>query len=588
MNRRILVLFIIIFISLFWTGICYAQEDTNEDSFFSESSEDDDEGYSESGEEIQQISTLKVKETIFGKAVRVEQMIDEDGNILLYYYNAEDQIIEKVIFICPPKEILDKILAEKMLKHKEAYPGGNYTFELPGGEPIYEPDYDEELEIEEVEDFSIEDTPFIELEDEEGYGEGDDSITVAVFDDEDEEPIATSEEDLEGMIELEEVTEEETYMIDDNNIIPGAGKYADTLLERYTIYTPEQSYIESLLVREAYEPGRIAIIVAQDINVNWDEETYTCNFRSSYDSFHYLNGILVTKFEVRKSMYKVIRYSQETGNPISERIHQYRAGNSYDLYLFYINTEVQRQEIYYNGEIAYSTTPDDNIERFENVVLKYDMHGNLLAMEEIILNDYEEVMNKDILTLDFSIYEIPPSERAPYAELGLRKTYYDNWEMVSKVEYYLFGGEMAVVRYYGLNGLVFREERYADKKLYTTIIFTFDELGYISRISYTDVFDNVYKYKEGDSFYNKDGEEVSEEEFISIQPDYAVDTLIDDGFYQKLLDEIYGYTEDEVEDEGYYDEDEGYYEDEDYYEDEEIEEGFEEEEDEEDSEDGSD
>jgi hypothetical protein len=577
MNRRILIILVIVFASLFLAGIVYAQDDDSsigidvgEDDFFTEETATEVEEYTE--EEAQTMSPIKVNETLFGVVERVEQFIDEDGNAVYYYYNSEDQIIEKVIFICPPKEILDVILAERLLRQKEAFPGGNYTFELPGGGAIWEPEIYEELEIEEIDDFDLNDEPYIDIE-EEDYGVTEEDISVAIFDEESEDPVITTEVDIEEEISIEEMEQEETYMIDDNNIIPGSGKYVDTMLEKYTIFTPEQSYIESLLVREAYEPGRIAIVVAQDIAINWDEGTYVCDFKSSFDAFHYLDGILVTKFEVRKGSYKTVRYSMETGNPVSERIHHSRAGSSYDLYLYYVNDEVQRQEIYYNGEIAYSTTPDDNIERFENVVLKYDLYGNLVAMEEIILNDYEETMNRGILTVDFSIYEIKPTDRAPYAELGLRKTYFDNWEMVKQVEYYMFGGEMALVRYYGLNGLLFREERYADKKLYSTVIFTFDELGYLSRINYIDVFQNVYKYKEGESFYNKYGEEVTEEEFIAIQPDYAVDLSYDDGFYQQLLEQIYGTLEEVIEEAT-----EDDMEEEDFIEDEELEEGFEEDE----------
>jgi hypothetical protein len=595
MNKRRYLVLIIIIVFALTAGISVAQESEEEDGDSGiipvtidvtgeEEGEADgtEEIEEENGEETniddettdveeegttpEEVEPWTVSDSMLREIAKVETFTDEDGNTVVYYYNSEDKILEKAIFICPPREVLEGLLQEKMIKAKEAFPGGNYTFKVPGSDkPVYEDEEDREVEIEGLETFEevdveIQDTPSEETDVEEGMEE--ETMDVAVFDDESEEtPIEVNGDDLDEEILIDEFKEEEKYMVEDN-IIPGPGKYYDNLKEKYTIYKPEQSYIESLLVREAYEAGRIAIIVAQDVKINWEsiqfnedtekyEGTYECNFRSSRDSYHYLDGILITKFEVRKGTYKVMKYDTETGNILTERIHQYRAGNSYDLYVYHTNGDLKRQEIYYNGKLAYSTTPESNFTRFENVSLTFDFNGNLNTMDEVILKDLEETINQNIVTVDFSIYDVPNEERVKYSEIGHRKTYYDNWEMVTKVELYQFGGEVAVIRYYGLNGMLIREERYEDNRLYSTIVFSFDEMGFISRINYIDVFGDVYKYKEGDSFYNAQGKEISEDEFKALKPDYDFSHVTEieggDNFYTELQNQITGYEEEEME-----------------------------------------
>lgn len=664
MNRRILIFFSVIALLIGLCGITYAQDEEGsgivpvpleleDDDLFDDVDSDDadsDGSVFDTEEEVEPIkekSWTVAEENLF-KVSNVETMTDEDGNLVIYKYNDEDEILEKIIVLCPPKEILDEIMRDKLLRYREAYPHGYYGWAVPGSDlPLYEDIEGVEVEIEGLEEFYFEEQDFYSSDDdfenmnegieeesdinitetEEGFSE---EISVSIFDDEETEEIPVEfdlEEGEEGengegteMIEdeigeevtIEDFTEEDRYMIDDvyksplekgldgeedGKEFPYPEKYINTLNEKYTIYTPEQSYIESILVREAYETGRITILVPQDIIIDWEDESYSCDLQGSFDSYHYLDGLLVSKFEVRKGLYKVLKYDQETGNIVSERIHQSRAGNTYDLYIFNSNGEVLRQEIYYNGELAYSKIPGEDREWFENVKLKFDMYGNLIEMNEVILNDMEETINSNIVEVDFSIYDIPVSDRAEYAEIGFRKTYFDNWEMVSKVEIYQFDGNkigefgpkmkidggLAVVRYYDLNGMIIREERYAQDKLYSTILFTFDEMGFISRISYVDVFSNVYKYKEGGSFYDGTGKELSEEEFIKVTPDYDFgyltdeyitedgrELLVGDDFYSNLQKFVLGYSDSEESDDyGVFDDD-----DDDVSDDDELEEGF--------------
>ncbi len=564
--------------------------------------------------EVIEVDPFTVDDALARMVVRSETFTDEDGNTVVYHYNEDGQILEKVVYLCPPKEVLDELFQKKLFKMSADFPGGIYTFRMPGyDEPIYYIDVNEEIEIEGVDEFEGEDEyledgifDFLqETEVEEGLSE--EEIEIAVFDDESDIPIYISTEDGEVVddINIEEFEQKERYFVEDDLLV-GPGNYVNTLADKYTVYEPEQTYLEGIILRESmnYDVGRVTILVPQDVIINYTEKTYICDFNGSYDAYHYLDGVLVTKFEDRKGMKKVIKYDMESGNPVVERIHHSQAGTTYDLQIYYSNGEVKRQEIFYGGEMAYTTIPDrPESDFFFHVTMDYYPDGTVKTMEEIVLLDLDETMNRAIMPVDFTMEDIERQERAKYAEIGISKTYYDNWELVSQVELYMFGGVregefgedmeyktgMALVRYYGPNGLLIREERYAGDKLYSTIVITFDAGGALERINYLDVKGNVYKFKEGGAFYNGEGEEVTLEDFKDIRPEYDFEYLTEDyitedykvwlkgdDFYTNFQKYILGYEQEEETDDGYVegDDDDDYGDDDD---DDDIEEGLEEE-----------
>jgi hypothetical protein len=569
--------------------------------------------------EVMEVEPFTVDDALTRKVVRTETFTDEDNNTVVYHYNEDGNILEKVVYLCPPEDILEELFQKKLFKMSADFPGGIYTFRMPGyDEPIYYIEVNEEIEIEGVEEFEgeeefLEEGVFDYFEEEVDVEEGlsEEDIEAAIYDEESDRPIYISQED-EGIVEevdIEEFEQKERYF-DEDDILVGPGNYVDTLDEKYTVYQPEQSYLDGIILRESmnYEVGRVTIIVSQDVIVNYEEETYVCDFKGSYDAYHYLDGVLVSKFEDRKGMKKVIKYDKDSGNKVLERVHHSQAGTTYDLQTVYVydNGQIkERKEIFYMGEMAYTTLPDkpDTIFFFQ-VVVDYYNDGTIKSMEEILLLDLDETMKKAIMPVDFTMEDIELQERAKYAEIGVRKTYYDNWELVSQVEMYMFGGVregdygehmeyktgMALVRYYGPNGLLIREERYAGDKLYSTTVITFDEGGNLDRISYIDVHGNTYKFKEAGAFYNGDGEEVTMEEFEEIRPEYDFEYLTEeyttedekvwlkgDDFYKNFQKYILGADaeEDEEVEEEYVegDDDEDYSDDDD--DDDDIEEGLE-------------
>jgi hypothetical protein len=567
--------------------------------------------------EVEAVSPYTTDDALAKYVVRTERFTDEDGNVVLYHYNQNGQILEKVIYLCPPKEITEKLFQDKLFKMSGAFPGGVYTFRMPGyDEPIYYVEIKGDIEIEGLDEFTGEEEyvdggvyDFIEINVEEGLEEGlkEEDIEVGIFENDSEIPIYITTEDGEVFddINIEEFTQRDRYFVEDDLLV-GPGNYVDSLAKRYTAFEPEQSYLEGIILRESmnYEMGRVTIVIAQDVIVNYKEKTYTCDFKGSYDTYHYLDGVLVTKFEDRKAMKKVTKFDMDSGNPVTERIHHSMAGNTYDLLIFYTNGNVRRQEIFYGGEMSYTEIPDrPQSEFFFHVVLDYYNDGTVKTMQEILLLDLDETMYRAIMPVEFTMEEIERQERVKYAELGISKTYYDNWELVSQVEIYMFGGVsegdmvygdteyksgMALVRYYSPNGLLMREERYVDDKLYSTIVVLFDEGGYLKRINFVDIHGNVYKFKEGDTFYNSLGESIPMEEFEDLRPAYDFEYLTEtyitkdgkewlrgDDFYTNFQKYIIGFDE-EKEDE---DEDEDYVEgdDDEDYSDDDIEEGLEEE-----------
>jgi hypothetical protein len=58
------------------------------------------------------------------------------------------KFLEKVIYVCPPKELLDKIFNNKLAWHNEAYPVDYYGWRFSGtNKPVYEVNLNGEIEI---------------------------------------------------------------------------------------------------------------------------------------------------------------------------------------------------------------------------------------------------------------------------------------------------------------------------------------------------------------------------------------------------------------------------------------------------------